>query len=282
MNADDMHFDSGDDFSDDLFVEEHHNPWPTRICLLTWICMTPLAIIYRNEITSFFRVIAVKGEELGKISYLYYVLIFSLTVPLCMSVDILFITAGFIFTHIHGQYGRLLIYNVNENPVGIAVAICLSFIGYLIATLICFLMSRYLLLSYVKKYFHHYKYYGAVIRATEKEGLPMVFMIRLSPFFPPALVSYILGATNVKIHHYCLASFGALPTIAFFTYMGSLCSDLSSDTATPRTNTEIVLCFVGALTVTVVAIYYTYIVTKRHLEPSRTPMLARDVENVSA
>lgn len=35
--------------------------------------------------------------------YIYYVLIYTGTVPLLMSTEILTVTAGFIFAHIHGN-----------------------------------------------------------------------------------------------------------------------------------------------------------------------------------
>lgn len=108
----------------------------------------------------------------------------------------------------------------------------LSFTAYFITMLLCFLLSRHLLKSFVNRYLRHYKYYNALIRATEKDGLPLVAMIRLSPFFPPTIISYIFGTTNVQTHHYCIASFAALPSIIFFSYVGTLIEDFSSDAST--------------------------------------------------
>ncbi|GFE55619.1 SNARE associated Golgi protein [Babesia ovis] len=198
--------------------EAEPNPWIARIIILLWLCMTPLAIIYRKEITDFVRYIAMKGADQGPLLYVYYVLIFIFTVSICISAEIMLVSSGFIFSHLHGQIA------------GIAIGTGLSFIAYFITMLLCFLVSRYLLKGLVYRYLRHYKYYGALIRATEKEGLQLVTMIRLSPFFPPTIVSYIFGSTNVSVRDYCLATFAAIPSLAFFTYIGSLIEDFSNDT----------------------------------------------------
>lgn len=80
----------------------------------------------------------------------------------------------------------------------------------------------------VQRYMRSYRYFGALNRATEREGLTIVAIIRLSPLFPAAIVSYMLGSTKVSLTDYCLGSFASLPTLAFFTYIGSLLQDLAS------------------------------------------------------
>ncbi|GBE60046.1 SNARE associated Golgi protein [Babesia ovata] len=199
-------------------LDPQPNPWLPRIIIGLWLVMTPLAIYYRKEITDFVRAVAVKGAEQGSLLYVYFVLLFILAVMCCVSLEIMIISGGFIFTHLHGHMA------------GVAIGTGLSFVAYFITMLICFLISRYVLKGIINRYLRHYKYYGALIRATELEGLSLVAMVRLSPFFPPTLVSYIFGSTNVSARHYCLASFAAIPSITFFTYIGSLIENISDET----------------------------------------------------
>lgn len=246
------------------------SPWIPRIMITLWLIMLPLAFIYRNQITSFVRTVAIKGSEQGKLIYVYYLCIFIFVVPFFISVELMVVSAGFVFSHIHGQW------------VGVAVASGLSFTAYFITMLLCFLLSRHLLKSFVNRYLRHYKYYNALIRATEKDGLPLVAMIRLSPFFPPTIISYIFGTTNVQTHHYCIASFAALPSIIFFSYVGTLIEDFSSDASPPRSTAEMTICITTAVGITVAGLYYTFVVTKKHLEPKNPPQLNYDSVNVAA
>ncbi|ORM39637.1 TVP38/TMEM64 family membrane protein [Babesia sp. Xinjiang] len=246
------------------------NPWIARGIIAFWFTMTVVAILYRKEITEFVRVVATKGAEQGPLLYICYVALFVITVAFCVSLEIMLISAGFIFSHIHGQF------------LGVGIATGISFVAYFITMLLCFLASRHLLKGIVYKYFRHYKYYGALIRATEKEGLQLVTMIRLSPLFPPTIVSYIFGSTNVSTREYCIASFAAIPSIAFFSYLGSLIEDFSNDTKPPKTTGEVAI-FIGiSIVITVAGLYYTHIVVKRHLEPNRSPRRQNDDETSAA
>ncbi|CDR94803.1 SNARE associated Golgi protein, putative [Babesia bigemina] len=255
---------------DQFPADPQPNPWLPRIIIGLWLVMTPLAIYYRKEITDFVRAVAVKGAEHGSLLYVYFVLLFILAVLCCVSLEIMIISGGFIFTHLHGHIK------------GVLIGTGLSFVAYFITMLICFLISRYVLKGIINRYLRHYKYYGALIRATELEGLSLVAMIRLSPFFPPTIVSYIFGSTNVSGRQYCLASFAAIPSIAFFTYIGSLIENLSDENNPPKSSTEIAMFLTASILITVAGVYYTYMVTKRHLEPNRSPRPAADAESVAA
>ncbi|GIX65404.1 SNARE associated Golgi protein, putative [Babesia caballi] len=220
------------------------NPWLARIIILLWLCMTPLAIYYRKEITEFVRYVASRGAEQGSLFYLYYVIVFVCTVACCVSLEIMvgrcrsaanaaqIISSGFVFSHIHGPLCRFPNFPGAYSIDGVLIGTALSFIAYFITMFLCFLLSRHLLKGVVHRYLRHYKYYGALIKATEREGFSLVAMIRLSPFFPPTIVSYIFGSTNVGTRDYCLATFAAIPSIGFFTYLGSLIEDLSDDAMT--------------------------------------------------
>ena len=55
-----------------------------------------------------------------------------------------------------------------------------------------------------------------------QNGFKIVFLLRLSPVFPFALLNYMLGLTGVKLRDYVLASAtGMLPGTLLYVYFGS-------------------------------------------------------------
>eukprot|EP00375_Theileria_parva_P003902 XP_766588.1 hypothetical protein [Theileria parva strain Muguga] len=191
--------------------------WALRLMVLTWIVTTFLFFFYREQISKLIRKVAIFCAEQGSMVYIYYVLIYTGTVPLLMSTEILTVTAGFIFAHIHG------------NALGIFISTVTSFIGYAAAMSICFVLARYFIYDFVNRRFRSYRYYNALMTATERDGFKMVSIIRLSPFFPGAICSYIFGTTNVSFKDFFWGSIGYLPALTFYSYLGSLLESLTSD-----------------------------------------------------
>ncbi|EDO05912.1 SNARE associated Golgi family protein [Babesia bovis T2Bo] len=241
-----------------------------RFLILLWITATALFIIYRKNVTDFVRYVASKGADHKLLLYVCYVLIFIVMVTLCVSAELMIISAGFIFSHVHGQ------------KAGILIGTTISFVAYFFTMLLCFFISRYLLKRIIHKYLRFYRYYGALIRATENEGFHIAGLIRMSPFFPPTLVSYIFGSTNIPTFDYAMATFGAIPSIAFFTYLGALIEDFTDDAKPTRSTFEITAFIVISMTITIGGLYYTYHITKKYLEPNRSPRGRGDAESNAA
>jgi len=63
--------------------------------------------------------------------------------------------------------------------------------------------------------------FAAVDRAIAREGLRIVFLLRLSPLFPFSLGNYALGLTRVRFRDYALACSGMLPWTFVYVYLGS-------------------------------------------------------------
>ena len=101
------------------------------------------------------------------------------------------------------------------------------FVGATLGAIAAFLVGRYLARGWVKEKISSYKKFTNIDKAVSKEGLKIVFLIRLSPLFPFNLLNYALGLTNVSLKDYSLASFGMIPGTIMYVYLGYLAGDLA-------------------------------------------------------
>jgi uncharacterized membrane protein YdjX (TVP38/TMEM64 family) len=101
------------------------------------------------------------------------------------------------------------------------------FIGATLGAVAAFLVGRYVARGWVKEKISSYKKFANIDQAVSKEGLKIVFLIRLSPLFPFNLLNYALGLTNVSLKDYSLASFGMIPGTIMYVYLGYLAGDLA-------------------------------------------------------
>jgi uncharacterized membrane protein YdjX (TVP38/TMEM64 family) len=101
------------------------------------------------------------------------------------------------------------------------------FVGATLGAIAAFLVGRYLARGWVKEKISSYKKFTNIDQAVSKEGLKIIFLIRLSPLFPFNLLNYALGLTNVSLKDYSLASFGMIPGTIMYVYLGYLAGDLA-------------------------------------------------------
>jgi uncharacterized membrane protein YdjX (TVP38/TMEM64 family) len=101
------------------------------------------------------------------------------------------------------------------------------FIGATLGAVAAFLVGRYVARGWVKEKISSYKKFANIDQAVSKEGLKIVFLIRLSPLFPFNLLNYALGVTSVSLKDYFLASFGMIPGTIMYVYLGHLAGDLA-------------------------------------------------------
>ena len=59
---------------------------------------------------------------------------------------------------------------------------------------------------------------SAIDKAVARQGLKIIFLVRLSPVFPYNLLNYGLGLTRVKLLDYVLACFGMIPGTFLYVY----------------------------------------------------------------
>ena len=70
---------------------------------------------------------------------------------------------------------------------------------------------------------------AAVRRAVEADGLKIAFLLRLTPFVPQNVLTYVLASTSLRVRDFAVASAaGLLPLLAFNAYVGSLVGDAAA------------------------------------------------------
>ena len=139
------------------------------------------------------------------------------------------------------------------------------FIGAMLGATAAFLIGRFIARDWIAKKVEGNQFFSALDNAIAKEGLKLIFLIRLSPAFPFNLLNYALGLTRVSLKDYILGTTGIIPGTIMYVYLGSLVSDLAMlGTGDAPTNPIIDWTIKILIFVTVVAItlYITKIARK--------------------
>jgi uncharacterized membrane protein YdjX (TVP38/TMEM64 family) len=101
------------------------------------------------------------------------------------------------------------------------------FIGAMLGATAAFLVGRYGARQWVARKIANNPKFKALDEAIGREGLKIIFLIRLSPAFPFNLLNYGLGLTQVSLRDYILGSVGILPGTILYVYIGSLAGNLA-------------------------------------------------------
>ena len=101
------------------------------------------------------------------------------------------------------------------------------FIGVMVGATIAFLVGRYGARQWVARKIANNPKFKAIDEAIGREGLKIIFLMRLSPAFPFNLLNYALGLTQVSLRDYILGSVGILPGTILYVYIGSLAGSLA-------------------------------------------------------
>lgn len=139
------------------------------------------------------------------------------------------------------------------------------FIGATLGAVAAFLVGRYLARGWVKQKISSYKKFANIDQAVSKEGLKIVFLIRLSPLFPFNLLNYALGVTSVSLKDYFLASVGMIPGTIMYVYLGHLAGDLALIGNKSQPDNMIlhwVIQIIGLIATIAVTVYVTKIAKK--------------------
>lgn len=124
-----------------------------------------------------------------------------------------------------------------------------------------FLIGRYVARDWVEKRIAGRERFRSVDAAVARQGWIIVFLSRLSPFFPFVLINYAFGLTNVPLKHYIAATWlGILPSTVMYVYLGSLAGDLASLGADERVHTQAAWALYGVGLLATVAV--TVVVTR--------------------
>lgn len=147
-------------------------------------------------------------ESLGALGPVAYVLAYSAFTVALIPGSILTVAAGALFGIARGTVYALL------GATGGAVA--------------AFLISRHAARRQVERRIGGDRRFDRLDRAVGREGLKVVFLLRLSPIFPFTLLNYALGLTRVRLADYTIASIGMLPGTLLYVYYGKLAGDVAA------------------------------------------------------
>jgi uncharacterized membrane protein YdjX (TVP38/TMEM64 family) len=149
----------------------------------------------------------------------------------------------------------------------------LVFVAATLGATFAFLIGRYLARDAIAKKLEGNPKFTAIDQAIAQAGFKIVFLTRLSPFFPFNLLNYSLGLTSVSLKDYVLGSIGMLPGTILYVYLGSLAGDLAQlgqETATVDPTTakiQLGVKVIGLLATLGVTLYVTK-VAKQALDQS--------------
>jgi uncharacterized membrane protein YdjX (TVP38/TMEM64 family) len=97
-----------------------------------------------------------------------------------------------------------------------------------VGSLVCLLVTRYVVRGWASKLFKRHRKWNAVVDAVQHDGWKIVFWTRLSPVMPFSLINYSLGLTKISAWRFLLATtLGSVPAIAAYVYFGTLAGNLA-------------------------------------------------------
>jgi uncharacterized membrane protein YdjX (TVP38/TMEM64 family) len=111
---------------------------------------------------------------------------------------------------------------------GLARGTLYVFFGATLGSTLAFLIARYLARGAVEHRLENRPRFAVIDRAVAKEGLKIVFLLRLSPVFPYNLLNYALGLTRVSLRDYVTAAIGMIPGTFLYVYYGKAIGSLAA------------------------------------------------------
>jgi uncharacterized membrane protein YdjX (TVP38/TMEM64 family) len=102
-------------------------------------------------------------------------------------------------------------------------------IGTTLGATIAFIIARHFLGEKTARFVQAHSKLKVMDTVIKKEGLKIVLLTRLVPFFPFKLSNYFFGLTQVSLHHFIIGVlFGIIPITVNNVYIGSLAADLAT------------------------------------------------------
>ena len=111
---------------------------------------------------------------------------------------------------------------------GLGKGTLLVFLGATLGSTFSFLVARYLARGAIERKLANRPRFRAIDRAVARQGLKIIFLVRLSPVFPYNLLNYGLGLTRVRLLDYVLACSGMIPGTFLYVYYGKALGSLAA------------------------------------------------------
>lgn len=110
---------------------------------------------------------------------------------------------------------------------GITKGTFIVLIGASVGAALAFFVARYIARGTIEQRLRGNRRFKALDKAIARDGLKIVFLLRLSPIFPFNLLNYALGLTAIRFRDYCVASIGMIPASLLYVYYGKVAGDIA-------------------------------------------------------
>lgn len=147
-------------------------------------------------------------DGLGAIAPLAFILLYVVVTVAFIPASVVTLGAGVVFGVVKGSL--------------------LVFVGAMLGATAAFVIGRYLARDWVSRRIANNAKFQALDEAIGREGLKIIFLIRLSPAFPFNLLNYGLGLTQISLRDYVLGTTGIIPGTIMYVYLGSLAGNLAT------------------------------------------------------
>jgi uncharacterized membrane protein YdjX (TVP38/TMEM64 family) len=138
---------------------------------------------------------------LGALGYILYALVYALCCVLFVPASVLTLGAGAIF--------------------GLAAGTIVVVLGATLGAVASFFLAKTVMRKRVERMTADNARFRALDRAISKEGMKIVFLIRLAPIFPFTYMNYAFGLTGVGAMPFFLATLiGIIPGTFAYVYLG--------------------------------------------------------------
>eukprot|EP01071_Lankesteria_metandrocarpae_P006839 Lankesteria_metandrocarpae@DN4499_c0_g1_i1.p1 len=183
------------------------------VCAFIWFGYTHANLV-KMKIALFLSWV----QDMEGWSAFIYFIFFSVTTAFFFPMEVLILSAGFIFCS-PNSFGFKL---------GFPVALGVCFLGQLGSATISITVARYILKRPLQVFFRRYRLYTASMEAVKDGGAAFVFLCRLSPVIPFAVSNFCFGCTDISYWSVFLGNIGTIPVVSTFLWIGSEVSDVSA------------------------------------------------------
>ena len=197
------------------------------------LIIAAIVIAYRFlPITDWLRTFQTYVKNLGALGYVVYVLVYAICVVAFIPASILTLGAGAIFGFIGGTL--------------------VVIIGATIGATLAFLLARTVMRKRIETMTSSNAKFRALDRAIAKEGMKIVFLVRMAVVFPFIWVNYAFGLTAIPLWRYVLATFlGIIPATVAFVFASSAATKAATGETTSITKIVYIAGGVVAIIVSV-------------------------------
>jgi len=137
------------------------------------------------------------------------------------------LTVGQVLVCIIGVVPASIVVIASGALYGLWYGFLLAVVATLLGALGAFLAGRFLVGQLLRRWIGGHLPLMRVNEEVTEGGWRFVLLLRMSPLFPFALVSYGLGLSNIRLRDFVIGYLGSLPSLFALTYTGAVADDVA-------------------------------------------------------